>query len=444
MEQHKINILHLFKKTFPITSGDCIRNDYILKFQKKHFNTVALTSFDFSSKFSNSKRGFKAIRSYFFTENEKDIINDNIYYRFKKNLFQKFLTIILLFLQKFFIKNINLRDFFEDKIFFSIFLKRIQKIIKSHKIQIIHAQGRDNFSEIGLKIARMYKIPFIYEERGFTFRDEFKFGSFLSNIRNSTFFYRYFNQHQKNLIIGADKVVTLSDTMKNELVKKGCPEDKIVIIPNGVDIDKFKPLSKDKSLISKLNLENQQVLGFIGSIRFIEGIHLLIKALPRILEELKDVKLLLIGGADAKYYDSLKNLVKKLNLENNVIFMGEVSHESIQKYYSIIDIIILPRVNMKKCRIVTPIKTIEAMAQCKMLITSDLPALKFSVVPKISGDIFLAENIESLVEKLRFYLKNTNERKKIEENARKYVIENFSWESIILKYKALYNEILNS
>lgn len=443
MEKDKLNILHLFKKSLPLTSGDCIRNDYILKFQKKIFNPVALTSFNFSSEFSNMKKGFGAIRSYFFTENDIDIINGNIYYRFKKNLFQKVLTIFFLFLQKFFIKNTNLRDFFEDKIFFFIFKKRIYKIIKKHKIQIIHAHGRDNFSEIGLKIARLHKIPFIYEARGFTFRDEFKFGSILSNLKNNTFFYKYYNQHQKNLLSKADRVVTLSNSMKNEIVKKGISNEKIVIIPNGVDINKFKPQNKDVFLISHLKLEKDHILGFIGSIRFMEGIHILIQAIPKVQKEINNIKLLLIGAFDTDYYDYLQKLIKKLKLDKIIIFLGRIPHSNIIKYYSIIDIIVIPRINIKKCRIVTPIKTIEAMAQNKMVIGSNLPALKSSIVPKISGDLFEAENIENLAEVLIYYLKNKKERQKIQESARNYVNENFSWESIILKYKELYNEILN-
>lgn len=139
----------------------------------------------------------------------------------------------------------------------------------------------------------------------------------------------------------------------------------------------------------------------------------------------------------------MKLYIEKLKIKNDVIFTGKVPHEEIKRFYSIIDIFILPCLNIRVNRLVTPLKPLEVMAMGKVLLASDLPALKELIIPNISGDLFEAENAKALAIKIEEYLKNTDKVNKLKQAAREYVVNNYSWFEIIKKYNSIYEKLIN-
>lgn len=223
---------------------------------------------------------------------------------------------------------------------------------------------------------------------------------------------------------------------------QGIEKDKIEIVPNAVDTEIFHPIPPISSLKKKFSKLEDFLIGYIGSVRRIEGIEIIIKALKLVKEAISNVKLLIIGPYNPIYFNDLKLLIKKLYLEKEVIFVGKIPNSYIQNYYSILDICVIPRLNFRVNRLVTPLKPLEVMAMEKLLLVSDLPALKELVKSKISGDFFKAGNYEDLAKKIIYYLNNPNQLESIAKKARNYVKFNYSWSKIILKYIHLYEKFI--
>jgi len=195
-------------------------------------------------------------------------------------------------------------------------------------------------------------------------------------------------------------------------------------------------MEKDNGIIKKHNLEKYHVLGFIGSITSYEGLDLVIKALKNLNDRMdleKKFKLLIVG--DGQYRSYLQSLAEELNLQDYVIFTGRVSHEEISKYYSVIDVAPFARTGDLVCRLVTPLKTYEAMAMAKKVIVSDVGALKEMVVEDNTGQIFEAENLKELKESILKII----DKNDIGENARRWVVNNRDWTDIILKITKTYS-----
>ena len=95
--------------------------------------------------------------------------------------------------------------------------------------------------------------------------------------------------------------------MKKELISQGVDKNKIKIVPNGVDTKKLYPKPPKISLKEKLSIKNEKILGYVGSIRRIEGIEILLKAMKVIKKEINDVILLIVGPGDPIYINELKN-----------------------------------------------------------------------------------------------------------------------------------------
>src|SRR5699024_4272335 len=140
---------------------------------------------------------------------------------------------------------------------------------------------------------------------------------------------------------------------------------------------------------------------------------------------------------DGQYRNQLQNLTEELNLQEYVIFTGRVSHEEIPEYYSVIDVAPFARTNDLVCRLVTPLKTYEAMAMEKKVIVSDVDALKEMVIDGVNGSYFEAENLNDLMDTILSIL----DQKGIGIEARKWVEKERDWEvlldEVILTYKKM-------
>ena len=182
------------------------------------------------------------------------------------------------------------------------------------------------------------------------------------------------------------------------------------IVPNAVDTQKFVPIEPNQHLKLKLNYKTEKIIGYIGSIRRIEGIEILFKSFALLKKKINDIKLLIVGPDNPRgYIKLLENYSIRLNIEKDVIFTGKVPYNEINKYYSIIDIFVIPRLNLRENRLVTPLKPLEVMAMEKLLFASDIPALRELIKHNISGILFETENERNLAESIEKYLINEEE-----------------------------------
>jgi len=427
-----MKILHLLQNSLPLISGSTIRSKYIFKYQKKFAKIIALTSFFFKKSGKNP-----------------EIIDGIPYYRIDKRIsfflrnYYIFLNRINSICYKFF--NIDLENKFQYYII-SLFSKYyIKKLVKFYKIDIIHQHTHHQIGKYALEVARKYDIPFIYEVRGFVEENLKSNLKYRKNIDSKIVKYNYskIKVKETELMKKSDLIITLSDPMKEELIKRNINKSKIKIIPNCTDTDLLKPIESNLKLKKDLDLNGKLIIGFIGRLIWYEGIEILIKAIPILIEEIQNLKILLIGNADKYYLNYLIQLSEKLRVSKFILFLGSIPHNVIKEYYSIIDIIILPRLNYKVCNVVTPLKPLEAMAFKTLVIASDFPALRCTIIPKKTGDLFRAEDPKELASKIIYYLKNLNEKKRIEDFAKKFVEKNFTWKNIVPNYKEIYQDLLD-
>lgn len=149
-------------------------------------------------------------------------------------------------------------------------------------------------------------------------------------------------------------------------------------------------------------------------------------ALAPIRESGLNFKLLLVG--DGNVMNSLKNLVRQLRLDDVVIFTGRIPHEEVSRYYDLIDITVFPRKPLEVCELVSPIKPFEAMAQRKLVISSDTDALKEIVIDGETGFLFRKGSIESLSKAIeRSMTLPKEQRNEIIQKAYLWVRSNRTW-----------------
>ena len=204
------------------------------------------------------------------------------------------------------------------------------------------------------------------------------------------------------------------------------PNEKISIVPNGVDLSFFK----------KAELRNPKKIVFSGVMYHHRGLDLLLDAAPKVVEKIPDVKFVLLG--DGPEMEKLQNIVKEKNLDNNVDFKGWIDRNDIPKNISDAAIGIGPLKRTTVTENALPIKVLEYMA-CSLPIVAIDGTLPDDVLKNNTNGVFVKDASE-LAEKLIFILKNSNEVEKMGRNSLE-MVQKFSWENVVKSILDEYNKI---
>jgi len=311
--------------------------------------------------------------------------------------------------------------------------KRLEEIVHEIKPNILHAHSPALNGIAALKISKRYRIPLVYECRAFWEDAAVDHGT----TKEGSIRYRLTHALESYVFKHADAITTICEGLRNDIISRGISGEKITVIPNAVDIDKFNfNTTADDELIEKYKLRNCTVLGFIGSFYAYEGILILLDALPKILTTHPNIRLLLVGGGPQ--LKQIKNKIIELNLQNIVIMPGRVAHDLVPRYYSLVDIFVYPRLTMRLTELVTPLKPLEAMAQGKLVIASDVGGHHELVRNLKTGYLFKANNTESLAQTVLTVIANKDNWQDIRLAGRRYVENERNWQNSVANYQSIY------
>ncbi|MEM2912012.1 MAG: glycosyltransferase family 4 protein [Candidatus Bathyarchaeia archaeon] len=217
----------------------------------------------------------------------------------------------------------------------------------------------------------------------------------------------------------------------------GLPEDKLVMIPNGVDVKEYeKDVNVDlNSFRRRFALPEEKIVLFVGRLVYEKGIHVLINAVPKILDKV-NAKFVIVGSGYMK--ESLSEIVRKMGLAHKVMFTGFLDDETLRKLQKCADVSVVPSL-FEPFGIVA----LEAMAAKSPVVVSDSGGLSEIVEHDITGVKVYPDNPDSLTWGVTRVLLDEKYANWLRENAYKKVKENFSWEKISQQTKNVYKNVLN-
>jgi len=315
------------------------------------------------------------------------------------------------------------------------FKKLLKKVFQRHSFDLVHAHIPYVYSLPALRYAKQKGLKTIYEVRGIWEDTAVAEGI----IGRFSLYYARRRRNEGKAMKFADKVVVLSTALGSEIEKRGIPQEKIQCVPNAVDCSEFKPQTPSKEIQDRYQLKGKITLGYIGSLRKLEGIQKIIQLLPELIKKNENIVFLIIGLGE--YKKELNRLVQELNLERHVLFVGAVSPENIPQYYSVCDILLFPRLKLRVTELVSPLKPLEAMAMGKCVLASAVGGLKEYCLEGVNATLFDPENEKEALKRLDSLIQNPTFRTELGEKARLWVIENKDWEKIALGYESIYNEL---
>ncbi|MBV5311015.1 TIGR04063 family PEP-CTERM/XrtA system glycosyltransferase, partial [Chromatium okenii] len=256
---------------------------------------------------------------------------------------------------------------------------------------LLHAHSPVLNAIPALRVGRRLGLPVVYEIRAFWEDAAVDHGT----THEGSLRYRATRALETWAIKRVDHVFTICDGLRQDIMARGLAADKITVIPNAVDIERFQLSGEaDAALKQQLGLDNAIVLGFVGSFYAYEGLDLLLDALPRLRHSHPNLRLLLVGGGAQA--EPLQAQAQRLGIADQVIFTGRVPHNEVSRYYDLIDLLVYPRHSLRLTELVTPLKPLEAMAQGRIFIASDVGGHRELIRDGETGWLFPAGDVAAL------------------------------------------------
>jgi PEP-CTERM/exosortase A-associated glycosyltransferase len=317
---------------------------------------------------------------------------------------------------------------------------RTEALAREWKPDVLHAHSPVLDGLAALRAGKKLGIPVIYEIRAFW--EDAAVGN--GTGREGGLRYHLIKRIETHAVRSADAVAVICEGLRGDLVARGIDADKIIVSPNGVDLDLFgDPPPRDDALAGELGLDaGAAVIGFIGSFYDYEGIDDLIAAMPALVAAEPRARLLLVGGGPMEA--ALKAQAAASPVAGQIHFVGRVPHQEVERYYSLTDILAYPRKKMRLTDLVTPLKPLEAMAQGKLVAASDVGGHRELIEDGVTGTLFAPDDPAAIASALKalFAARATwHERRR---TARIFVEIHRNWSSNILRYEPVYQRLLRS
>jgi PEP-CTERM/exosortase A-associated glycosyltransferase len=310
---------------------------------------------------------------------------------------------------------------------------RLLEVARELRPDILHAHSPVLNAMAALRVGKQLGIPVVYEIRAFWEDAAVDHGTSSEwGVR-----YRFTRAMETYALKRVDAATTICEGLRSEIITRGIPARKLTVIPNAVNIDDFSVGgARDAALAAQLGLEGKQVLGFIGSFYAYEGLNVLLKAAPAMLAANPDIRILLVGGGPQDA--ALKAQAKELGIESHVIFTGRVPHDQVPRYYDLIDVLVYPRLKMRLTDLVTPLKPLEAMAQGRLLVASDVGGHKELIADGETGVLFAAGDAQALAQKVLALLAAPQRWAELRARGRSFVEAERSWAASVARYMPVY------
>lgn len=257
----------------------------------------------------------------------------------------------------------------------------LSRAIKVKKPDMIYERYSLN-TFCGIWASRRFGIPMVLEVNLPLYYERSQYGK-LSFRRLARFSECWICSHSTNTIV-------VTQAMKDLLIQEGVPEEKLIVIPNGIDPKRFHPGISGVDVRRKYGLSGKLVLGFVGWFRQWHGLEMLLEIVHESQLAEGNVRLMLVG--DGQEYNNLYRYAQAHNLLSAVIFTGPIRRDDVPAYMAAMDIAILPKTNEYGC----PMKIVEYMGMGKCILAPDQMTIRELLEDGVTGFLFRIGDKESL------------------------------------------------
>jgi len=312
--------------------------------------------------------------------------------------------------------------------YFSFSLKLCTTILNGN-FDLIHIHRYFSLQACpAMYISKLKGKPIIFTPHSATTREQ---KSILATLLKKTFdctFGRY-------LIRSPNMLIALTQDNIRDYLELGAKADRIRLVPNGIDLKKFRHLPDPSRFLTKHEITDEVVL-FVGRLVRYKGVHHLLQIAPKILAEFPKTKFVIVGP-DYGYKNELLKLVKTLGLQKSVVFTGAISDSELLEAYAAADVLAFPSIHEGFGLVL-----LEAMACRKPIVTWKTSAMQYVVENQKSGILVSPWNLGDFAKSIVLLLSDKKLAKDMGEKGRKTVEGKFEWKSVVDSLEEIYEEAI--
>lgn len=313
---------------------------------------------------------------------------------------------------------------------------RLEQLARELKPDVLHAHSPVLNAIPAIRVGKRLGIPVVYEIRAFWEDAAVDHGT----TAEGSLRYRATRAMETWALKRVDHAFTICEGLRADIVARGIRSTKVTVIPNAVDVEGFQLSGEaDPGLRRQLGLEGCTTVGFVGSFYAYEGLDLLLDAFPALLQKRPDLRLLLVGGGPQEV--NLKAQAQQLGIADKIVFTGRVPHSEVSRYYDQIDLLAYPRHSMRLTELVTPLKPLEAMAQGRLFVASDVGGHKELIRDGETGKLFNAGSADALASAIDDMLDHRERWPAMRKAGRRFVEDVRNWKNSVANYIPVYGRL---
>ena len=317
-----------------------------------------------------------------------------------------------------------------------IFNRTISRMVDSIKADIYEAHTVSGYKLLKTLKHRKISKPFIHTIHG-VLADEYiqssKSVAPSLRMKLSNFFMRHLAKLEKEAAKEATLIVTVSRYSAQKIVQLyEIDETKIRIVPNGVDLQKFKPAEDSEKVRDSITGNCEHLVLFVGNLIPRKGLHFLIEAAKHVTKESRGTKFVVVGDGPLK--NNLIRYSKEQGVSDNFVFLGDVPEDRLHSLYNCADVFASPSIQEGQ-----GISLLEAQATAKPVVAFNVSAIKEVVKNKQTGLLVKPDSYE-LANAILALLSDKSLREKMGRSGREFVSKNFSWDICAQKMFQVYSE----
>lgn len=319
-------------------------------------------------------------------------------------------------------------------------LPAVMAVAEEFRPTVIHATTHYRNALVAEAVARALGIPWVYEVRGQLERTWV--ASLPAAEREAAAASRRFallRAKETEMMLAADHVVTLSESLLADIVERGVPRERVSLVPNAVDDSALDFQLDSAEARTRVGLPRDGFwVGTVSSLVDYEGLDTLLDAVALLRRLGEDVRVALVGDGVSR--PSLVARAEALGLGDAAVLPGRVDREMAPVWHRALDVFVVPRRDLEVCRVVTPLKPIEAMAAGRPVVASDLPALAEIVHEPGTGVVTPAGDVTALAAAIASLRSNPSERLAYGERGRAFAMTR-TWAANGALYRRIYERL---
>jgi colanic acid biosynthesis glycosyl transferase WcaI len=251
----------------------------------------------------------------------------------------------------------------------------------------------------------------------------------LLNLDQNSLTAKLLAQVQRFIVRNSDQTIAPTRFIRDYAVSSGVPENKVSIIPNGVDTKMFDLNGSNPAKMRRdLHLNNEKICVYSGRLDGWAGINITLRLSDIARRKKLNVRFLLVGSGESKNIQ-----------EENILYLGEMPPEKIPSVLSVADVVLIPFPNNEVSHAASPLKLFEGMSMQKPIVASRVSGIQDVILDGENGFLADPDNPDEWIQKLEAILNSEALAARIGENAKRTVEERFDWDLLAKQYEEVLN-----